>query len=164
MLSRKAVLFMYEECVESGYAALGEGLFLQSVADMKKKKKWFADEASRYASYNDRDIFLLDDAGNDPIYIGSLNDLLKELKDIIEKEEQDKCFVVTPRFASKFQVVAIDEDGSRSTTIVTGENELEVLREKLTRYGYVEKPDQKLNIDYSSIRQLEATCNSLRRK
>ena len=163
MLSRKVVLSMYEECVESGYAVLGEGLFLQSVADMKKEK-WFADEASRYASYNDRDIFLLDDAGNDPIYIGSLNDLLKELKDIIEKEEQDKCFVVTPRFASKFQVVAIYEDGSRSTTIVTGEKELEVLKEKLTKYGYVEKPDQKLNIDYNSIRQLEATCNSLRRK
>ena len=79
MLTKKQIMEAFEGCAMCGWETIGEGLSLQTLGDIKKEH-WYADEADKFDGYEDRDIFLLTDTGDDPIYVSSVGDLLEELK------------------------------------------------------------------------------------
>ena len=160
MLTNKQIMEAYEGCAMCGYSEIGEGngLFLQTLESIKKEH-WYADDADKFEGYDNHDIFLLTDTGDDPVYVSSVGDLLEELKGCWVEEGAEDYFVVIPRFASKYLIAIRYTDGRVNRMMVTGEAELANARKKLLWQGFTEREDKK--IDAPTLEALIAACNSL---
>lgn len=158
MLTKKQVMEAYEGCAMCGWETIGEGLSLQTLESIKKEH-WYADEADKFEGYDNHDIFLLTDTGDDPVYISSVGDLLEELKGCWEEEKAEDYFVVIPRFASKYLIAIRYAKGGVDRMTVTGEKELAEARKSLIAKGFVEREDKK--IDAPTLEAKIAACNSL---
>ena len=100
MLKRQEVVSAWRKCKEEGFGRMPEGLFLQTVGDMKKEWWWNDEEEKKlnetclslsgglYAAEDD-DVFLLTDTGIDPIYISNLALLFEELKGMVEEDDEE---------------------------------------------------------------------------
>ena len=100
MLSRNEVCIAWRDCYQKGFGRMSGGLFLQKVSEMKKEWWWNDEEEEKLNkiclnssfgmySLSDDDIFLLTDTGIDPIYIASFDDLLFELKGMVEEDDEE---------------------------------------------------------------------------
>lgn len=158
MLTKKQVMEAYEGCAMCGWETIGERLSLQTLESIKKEH-WYADEADKFEGYDNHDIFLLTDTGDDPLYISSVVDLLEELKGCWEEEKAEDYFVVIPRFASKYLIAIRYAKGGVDRMTVTGEKELAEARKSLIAKGFVEREDKK--IDAPTLEAKIAACNSL---